>query len=94
MLIQRSEEENDPWSGHMAFPGGGMDAIDNDDSLTTAIRETEEEVGLKLSRDNLYEQGRIVRPLRKFHQMELELIPYIFIQPFKLSELSVRVILK
>jgi 8-oxo-dGTP pyrophosphatase MutT (NUDIX family) len=51
LLIRRAEHEHDPWSGHMAFPGGRSDPSD-DDLLHTAIRETAEEVGLVLSRDH------------------------------------------
>jgi 8-oxo-dGTP pyrophosphatase MutT (NUDIX family) len=47
LLIRRAEKEGDPWSHHMAFPGGRQDPSDRD-LLHTALRETEEEVGLKL----------------------------------------------
>jgi 8-oxo-dGTP pyrophosphatase MutT (NUDIX family) len=48
LFIERAARENDPWSGHMAFPGGRFDA--SDASLqATAMRETREEVGLDLS---------------------------------------------
>jgi 8-oxo-dGTP pyrophosphatase MutT (NUDIX family) len=43
LLIQRAEKEGDPWSGHMALPGGHMEPHDQD-LLHTALRETEEEV--------------------------------------------------
>ncbi|MGF1466838.1 MAG: NUDIX hydrolase [Sandaracinaceae bacterium] len=47
LLIRRAEHEGDPWSGHMAFPGGRRDP--NDPTLEhTAIRETHEEVALDL----------------------------------------------
>jgi 8-oxo-dGTP pyrophosphatase MutT (NUDIX family) len=47
LLIRRAEHELDPWSGHMALPGGHGDA--NDASLVaTAVREITEEVGLDL----------------------------------------------
>jgi len=49
LLIRRAEREGDPWSGHMAFPGGKRDAADTS-LLDTAIRETQEEVGLDLTR--------------------------------------------
>lgn len=49
LLIRRAEQERDPWSGHMAFPGGRFDPED-DHLLATARRETLEEVGLDLAR--------------------------------------------
>jgi 8-oxo-dGTP pyrophosphatase MutT (NUDIX family) len=47
LLIQRAERPGDPWSGHMALPGGRQDPAEPD-LVTTAIRETAEEVGLTL----------------------------------------------
>lgn len=52
LIIRRAERSGDPWSGHMGFPGGRRSGID-EHLLATAIRETEEEVGLSLSRSNL-----------------------------------------
>jgi 8-oxo-dGTP pyrophosphatase MutT (NUDIX family) len=46
-LIRRAEREGDRWSGHMAFPGG-VSEPDDRDLLATAIRETQEEIGLDL----------------------------------------------
>ena len=48
LLIRRAERVGDPWSGHMAFPGGRRDREDPD-LLATALRETREEVGLDLA---------------------------------------------
>lgn len=48
LFIERAEREGDPWSGHMAFPGGRVDARDAGDPQTAAERETREEVGLDL----------------------------------------------
>ncbi|HTM44511.1 MAG TPA: CoA pyrophosphatase [Polyangiaceae bacterium] len=48
LLIRRGEHPQDPWSGHMAFPGGRKEARD-ESLLITAQRETYEEVGLDLS---------------------------------------------
>ncbi|MEI9948182.1 MAG: CoA pyrophosphatase [Pseudomonadota bacterium] len=47
LLIERATREGDPWSGHMALPGGHREAMDAD-LAATAERETLEEVGLDL----------------------------------------------
>jgi 8-oxo-dGTP pyrophosphatase MutT (NUDIX family) len=46
-LIRRAEHERDRWSGHIALPGGRVDAGDQS-AWAAAIRETREEVGLRL----------------------------------------------
>ncbi|MCB9556643.1 MAG: CoA pyrophosphatase [Deltaproteobacteria bacterium] len=48
LFIQRAEHPEDPWSGHMAFPGGRLEASDRD-PRHGAARETREEIGLDLS---------------------------------------------
>jgi len=48
LFIKRAERESDPWSGHMAFPGGRRDPADAT-LLHTAQRETLEEVGVDLT---------------------------------------------
>ncbi len=55
-LIQRAERPGDPWSGHMAFPGGRADATDFS-AQAVAEREAEEEVGLRLA------PGQLIAPL-------------------------------
>ena len=47
LLIERAERAGDPWSGHMALPGGHVEPSDAD-LAATAERETWEEVGLDL----------------------------------------------
>jgi 8-oxo-dGTP pyrophosphatase MutT (NUDIX family) len=45
LMIERATREGDPWSGHMAFPGGRVDPTDAH-SYDAALRECEEEVDL------------------------------------------------
>jgi 8-oxo-dGTP pyrophosphatase MutT (NUDIX family) len=47
LFIERARHEGDPWSGHMAFPGGRVDPGDAD-ARAAAERETLEEVGVSL----------------------------------------------
>jgi 8-oxo-dGTP pyrophosphatase MutT (NUDIX family) len=52
LLIRRAERSGDPWSGHMALPGGRREDGDLD-LIATAVRETHEEVGLTLTPSGL-----------------------------------------
>jgi 8-oxo-dGTP pyrophosphatase MutT (NUDIX family) len=47
LFIRRAEKAGDPWSGHMAFPGGHIESADAS-LLAAAVRETREEIGLDL----------------------------------------------
>ncbi|HEY8468092.1 MAG TPA: CoA pyrophosphatase, partial [Longimicrobiales bacterium] len=49
LLIKRAEHEADPWSGHIALPGGRRHAEDAD-LIATAVRETAEETAIQLGR--------------------------------------------
>lgn len=78
LFIRRAEREGDPWSGHMAFPGGRRDGVD----ITleaTAIRETREEVGLDLGA-----AGRLLAELPELHAIArgkragLVITPFVF----------------
>lgn len=53
LMIERAEREGDPWSGHMGFPGGRLDAADAH-SFGAAVRETREEIGLEVGSDGQY----------------------------------------
>src|SRR5829696_6110206 len=50
LMIKRAEAEGDPWSGHIACPGGRMEDGDNDLAVT-AVRETLEETGIDVAKD-------------------------------------------
>jgi len=53
LLIRRSERENDPWSGHIAFPGGRVEKCDRR-LRDTAVRETAEELGADLDNNSSF----------------------------------------
>lgn len=74
LFVQRAELDGDPWSGHMAFPGGRREPGDPD-LLATAIRETREETSLRLARRDLLGALDDVHPLT--HQL-----PSIAVTPF------------
>jgi ADP-ribose pyrophosphatase YjhB (NUDIX family) len=48
LFIERAEKEGDPWSGHMAVPGGRVESA-AETPEQAAVRETYEEVGLWLA---------------------------------------------
>lgn len=75
LFIKRAEYPGDPWSGHIAFPGGRREA--DDSSLAgTAIRETREETGIDLS-----EHGEIIGELDELQPQSIRL-PELVVAPF------------
>jgi 8-oxo-dGTP pyrophosphatase MutT (NUDIX family) len=78
LLIRRAELQGDPWSGHVALPGGRR-APGDDDLLATACREAEEEVGIDLGR-----AGRFIGALDEIAP-STPLLPPIVIAPFVLA---------
>ena len=75
LMIKRAEAEGDPWSGHIACPGGRMEPADRD-LEQTAIRETWEETGIDLARD-----GRVLGTLDDLNPRSPTLPPLV-IRPF------------
>ena len=61
LVIERAEKEGDPWSGHMALPGGRRQAEDGS-LLATALRETREETGLVVHPEAVLGELEEVRP--------------------------------
>src|SRR5688572_15169275 len=74
LLVQRSERAGDPWSGHMALPGGHAQPQDAD-LLHTARRETWEEVGLDLGAAELVGGLDDLSPMRL---SEIAVRPFVF----------------
>jgi len=52
LVIKRADKVEDPWSGHMALPGGRREPEDGD-AYATARRETLEEIGVDLANGSL-----------------------------------------
>jgi 8-oxo-dGTP pyrophosphatase MutT (NUDIX family) len=75
LMIKRADAEGDPWSGHVACPGGRRDPGDHD-LRATAIRETWEETGIDLARD-----GEILGTLDDLAP-RTPVLPPIVIRPF------------
>lgn len=75
LLIKRAEMERDPWSGHVACPGGRFEPGDHD-LAHTAMRETREETGIDLAHD-----GRLLGTLDDISP-RTPVLPPIVIRPF------------
>jgi 8-oxo-dGTP pyrophosphatase MutT (NUDIX family) len=75
LMIKRAEAEGDPWSGHIACPGGRMEEGDHDLAVT-AVRETWEETGVDVARD-----GRLLGHLDDISP-RTPLLPPIVIRPY------------
>jgi 8-oxo-dGTP pyrophosphatase MutT (NUDIX family) len=78
LLIRRAEQQGDPWSGHMAFPGGHHEPGDRD-LVATAVRETAEEVGVDLRRSAEL-LGRLppVPAVARGQRVNLVIVPFVF----------------
>jgi 8-oxo-dGTP pyrophosphatase MutT (NUDIX family) len=74
LMIKRADAEHDPWSGHVACPGGRMDPGDRD-LEQTASRETWEETGIDLA------QGKFLGTLDDLSP-RTPVLPPIVIRPF------------
>jgi 8-oxo-dGTP pyrophosphatase MutT (NUDIX family) len=76
LLIRRAERESDPWSGHWSLPGGRREPEDPD-LLHTALRELEEECGIRLARESL-EAALPPMPARRRVGRQMLVAPFLF----------------
>ncbi|MBX3436281.1 MAG: CoA pyrophosphatase [Planctomycetaceae bacterium] len=78
LLIRRAEMPGDPWSGHMAFPGGHLEPYDAS-ARHAAERETWEEIGLDLNRDGRF-LGALEpqRPLLRASGRSIVVAPFVY----------------
>ena len=77
LLIRRAERPGDPWSGHMAFPGGHYEPVDRD-LRETAMRETFEEVGLNLHGHEYLGQLDEVAAMARGRAVGMTIAPHVF----------------
>lgn len=75
LFIKRAERAGDPWSGHLAFPGGRADKRDAT-LLQIAMREAAEEVGI-----DARQGGRVLGRLPTLRPLSTR-IPLITVTPF------------
>lgn len=76
LLMRRAERKSDSWSGHWSFPGGRRDPSDPD-LLHTALRELEEECGVRLSRQDL-DREMPPRAARRRSEASVCVTPFLF----------------
>ncbi|MGR3802597.1 NUDIX hydrolase [Marinibacterium profundimaris] len=60
LVIQRDDRTDIPWPGRWDLPGGGRE--NGESPVACALRETEEEVGLRLSADDMIWSRSYLRP--------------------------------
>lgn len=80
LLMRRAEREGDRWSGQVGLPGGHVEAADAD-LRATAVRETQEELGLKLeSCASHLGQLPFLQARSQHKRLPLYVTPFVFLE--------------
>lgn len=92
LFIKRATFDGDPWSGHMAFPGGHKDHEDKS-FKDAAIRETFEEIGLDLRSAEHFGPLSHQRAAPRGRTIDMIVAPHVFavddVPPFVIDEREV-----
>jgi len=76
LMIKRKDISSDPWSGHMAFPGGHYAKTDKD-LLSTVVREVFEETSIDLRNCSMLGTLDEVPPLNR----KISVTPFVALAP-------------
>lgn len=78
LIIRRAEHPLDPWSGHLGFPGGRLEPQDTSEERA-AVRETEEELGIRLDAcARLLGTLSEIRARSLSRSMPLSIFPFVY----------------
>jgi 8-oxo-dGTP pyrophosphatase MutT (NUDIX family) len=84
LMIKRAERWEDPWSGHIAFPGGKWQEGDRI-VKEIAVREAREEIGIDLEKS-----AKFLGYFGKFrtHTLSMDVIPSVFLLESDVAEVN------
>lgn len=78
LFIRRAEDPQDPWSGHIGFPGGRVEPSDAG-FHQAAVRETREEVGIDLDRwGDFFGPLDQIRAIARMRPVDLCIAPFVW----------------
>jgi 8-oxo-dGTP pyrophosphatase MutT (NUDIX family) len=81
LFVMRAARDGDPWSGHVALPGGRSEPTDSD-LLDTARRETLEETDVEVARDRFVGRLSEIHP-RSVHLPSIGVTPFVAWLPYR-----------
>ncbi|MBU7015764.1 MAG: CoA pyrophosphatase [Theionarchaea archaeon] len=75
LLVERVNSPGDPWSGHIAFPGGKRSPSDAT-LKDTVVREVAEEVGIEI---HDHEFRGVLRPFISPPKPDMKILPFVIL---------------